>query len=112
MYTYKAAVTDVIDGDTIVVDFDLGFGTWLKGQHVRLAKINAPEMKGATLQAGTESKEFLKKLVLNKWVTIRTEKDGKEKYGRWLGTIMIEEDKNLIEINSKMVAEGYAKSYK
>jgi len=111
MYTYKAAVTNVIDGDTIVVDFDLGFGTWLKDQHIRLAKINAPEMKGATLQAGTESKEFLKKLILNKWVTIKTEKDGKEKYGRWLGTIMIEEDNNLIEINSKMVAEGYAKKY-
>jgi endonuclease YncB( thermonuclease family) len=43
---------------------------------------------------------------------IRTEKDSKEKYGRWLGTVLIEEDKNLIDINSKMIAEGYAKVYK
>ncbi len=112
MYTYKAAVIDVTDGDTIVVDIDLGFGTWLRKQSIRMAKINAPEMRGETLKAATESKEFLKKLVLNKWVTIRTEKDSKEKYGRWLGTVLIEEDKNLIDINHKMVAEGHAKVYK
>jgi endonuclease YncB( thermonuclease family) len=52
----------------------------------------------------------LSKLILNKWVQIRTEK-GQEKYGRWLATILIEEDKNLIDINSKMVKEGYAVVY-
>jgi micrococcal nuclease len=112
MYTYKAAVIEVTDGDTIVVDIDLGFGVWLKKQSIRMAKINAPELKGLTTEAGNKSKEFLKNLILNKWVTIRTEKDGKEKYGRWLGTVLLEEDKNLIDINHKMVAEGYAKIYK
>jgi micrococcal nuclease len=111
MYTYRAAVIDVIDGDTIIVDIDLGFGVWLRKQSIRMAKINAPELKGATLEAGNKSKEFLKGLVLNKWVTIRTEKDSKEKYGRWLATILLEEDKNLIDINAKMIAEGYAKKY-
>lgn len=112
MYTYKAAVIDVIDGDTIIADFDLGFGIWLRNQSIRLAKINAPEMKGETLKAATESKDFLKKLVLNKWVTIRTEKDRKEKYGRWLGTVIVEEDKNLIEINTEMIKAGHAVVYK
>jgi micrococcal nuclease len=112
MYTYKAAVIDVTDGDTIVVDIDLGFGVWLRKQSIRMAKINAPELKGATVEAANKSKEFLKGLILNKRVMIRTEKDSKEKYGRWLGTVLIEEDKNLIDINSKMVAEGYAKVYK
>lgn len=111
MYTYKAAVTRIIDGDTIIVDIDLGFGVWLREQSVRLAKINAPEIQGSTRQDGLASKDFLSKLILNKWVQIRTEK-GNEKYGRWLATILIEEDKNLIDINHKMVVEGYAVTYK
>lgn len=111
MFTYKAAVTNVIDGDTVVVDIDLGFGIWLRKQSIRMSKINAPELRGVTLQAGNNSKEFLKSLVLNKWVTIKTEKDKKEKYGRWLGVLLLEEDKNLIDINAKMVAEGHAVYY-
>lgn len=110
MYTYKAAVVRIVDGDTLIVDIDLGFGVWLKGQSVRLAKINAPELRGPTKEAGIAAKDFLTKLILNKWVQIRIEK-GKEKYGRWLATVLIEEDKNLIEINKKMVAEGYANKY-
>lgn len=110
MYTYKAAVTRVVDGDTVIVDIDLGFGVWLRDQSVRLAKINTPEIKGSTRAAGLAAKDFLSKLILNKWVEIRTEK-GQEKYGRWLGTIMIEEDKSLIDINHKMVVEGYATIY-
>jgi micrococcal nuclease len=111
MYIYKAAVMRIVDGDTIIVDIDLGFGVWLREQSVRLAKINAPEIRGATREAGLVAKDFLSKLILNKWVQIRTEK-GDDKYGRWLATILIEEDKNLIDINSKMVAEGHAKLYK
>jgi micrococcal nuclease len=111
MYTYKAAVVRIVDGDTIIVDIDLGFGVWLREQSVRLAKINAPEIRGATREAGLVAKDFLSKLILNKWVQIRTEK-GDDKYGRWLATILIEEDKNLIDINSKMVADGYATLYK
>lgn len=110
MYNYKAAVTRVVDGDTIIVDIDLGFGVWLKEQSIRLAKINTPEIKGSTRVAGLAAKDFLSKLILNKWVQIRTEK-GQEKYGRWLATILLEEDKNLIDINHKMVAEGHATVY-
>ena len=111
MYTYKAVVLDIVDGDTIKVDIDLGFGVWLRNQIIRLAKINSPELKGATLKAAQDAKEFLKNLVLNKWVVIQTEKDRKEKYGRWLGTVLIEDNKNLININSKMVQEGHANLY-
>jgi micrococcal nuclease len=112
MYTYKANVLRVVDGDTVIVDIDLGFGVWLRGQTIRLAKINAPELRGASLEAGRDSKTYLSKLVLDKRVMIRTEKDRKEKYGRWLAVILLEEDKNLIDINHKMVAEGHAVIYK
>ena len=68
MYTYKASVTRVVDGDTVIVDIDLGFGVWLREQSVRLAKINAPEMKVTTRLAGIAAKDFLSKLILNKLV--------------------------------------------
>lgn len=111
MYTYKAIVQRIVDGDTIIVDIDLGFGVWLREQSVRLSKINAPEIRGATREAGLVAKDFLSKLILNKWVQIRTEK-GDDKYGRWLATVLIEEDQNLIDINHKMVVEGHANNYK
>jgi len=107
MFTYRAAVTRIVDGDTVIVDIDLGFGVWLKEQSVRLAKINAPETRGSLREAGIAAKDFLSKLILNKWVQIRTEK-GNDKYGRWLATILLEEDKNLIDINHKMIIEGHA----
>lgn len=112
MYTYNANIVRVVDGDTVIADIDLGFNIWQRKQSIRLSGINAPEMRGKTLQEGREAKQFLEKLVLNKRVILRTDKDKKEKYGRWLGNIQIEEDKNLIEINRTMIAEGHAVAYK
>jgi endonuclease YncB( thermonuclease family) len=111
MYTYKGVVTEVHDGDTLTADIDLGFGVWLKNQKCRLAKINAPELKGPTAVAAIAARTRLAQLVLNKRVTINTNHDQKEKFGRWLATILIEEDKNLIEVNSTLIAEGHAKTY-
>lgn len=112
MYTYNAIIVRVVDGDTVIADIDLGFNIWQRKQSIRLSGINAPELKGSTLEAGKESKKFLENMVLSKRVILRTEKDRKEKYGRLLGNIQIEEDKNMIEINRKMIAEGHAVAYK
>ena len=111
MYTYKAAVMRVVDGDTIIVDIDLGFGVWLREQSIRMANINAPEIRGVLREKGLESKKFLEHIILNKWVTIKTEKDRKGKYGRWIATVLLEEDNNLIDINRRMIAEGHAVEY-
>ena len=46
MYEYKATVTKVYDGDTITVDFDLGFGILIRKQKIRLLGINTPEVRG------------------------------------------------------------------
>lgn len=43
MYTYRAIVTRVIDGDTLAADIDLGFNTWRRDQTLRLAGCNARE---------------------------------------------------------------------
>lgn len=44
-YEYYACVTDVHDGDSITVDLSIGFGYWHHKFHVRLNRIDAPELK-------------------------------------------------------------------
>ena len=43
MYEYKCKIRKVVDGDTVDVDIDLGFGVWLRKQRVRLVGIDTPE---------------------------------------------------------------------
>ena len=45
MYEYRAKVIKVIDGDTVDVDIDLGFGVWLKDERVRIMGIDTPESR-------------------------------------------------------------------
>ena len=43
MYEYRCKVVNVVDGDTVDVDIDLGFGVWMKKQSIRLYGIDTPE---------------------------------------------------------------------
>ena len=45
MYEYNVKVVKVIDGDTVDVDIDLGFGVWLHKERVRLYGIDTLEVK-------------------------------------------------------------------
>ena len=107
MYEYKATVTKVYDGDTITVDFDLGFGIILKKQKIRLLGINTPEVRGPEKPQGIISRDALRQRILGKQVTIQTSKDKKGKYGRWLGEVFVEEE----NINQWLLEEGYATEY-
>jgi micrococcal nuclease len=104
MYEYRALVTKVYDGDTITVDIDLGFGVCLKGQKIRLADINTPEIRGSEREEGLKTRDALRDKILNKWITIKTCKDKKGKYGRWLGEIWIDD----VCMNEWLITEGYA----
>lgn len=107
LYTYRALVTAVYDGDTLTVDIDLGFSVIMRGQSVRLARINAPEVRGSSLEAGIKSREALRSRVLGKSVILKTIKDSREKYGRWLGEIWIDGTC----INDWLLTEGLANKY-
>ena len=37
MWTYRAKVIRVVDGDTVDVDIDLGFGIWQKNERVTVS---------------------------------------------------------------------------
>ena len=107
MWEYRGFVRKVYDGDTITVDFDLGFDILLKNQKIRLLGIDAPEVRGKERQEGLKSRDALRSRIANKWVTIKTEKDKKGKYGRWLGTVILDEE----NINKWLINEGFAKEY-
>jgi micrococcal nuclease len=90
MYEYRAFVKKVYDGDTVTVDIDLGFDVVLKAQKIRLTRINAPEVRGKDRSKGLVSRDALREKVLDKWITIKTKKDKKGKFGRWLGELWID----------------------
>jgi micrococcal nuclease len=109
LYQYKAFVTKVYDGDTITVEVDLGFKTFVKGEKIRLSGINAPEVRGKSREAGLKSRNFLRELILNKEILLETIKDKKGKYGRYLGEIYLKEDNgNWLNINKLLVDKGFA----
>jgi len=110
LYTYRAEITEVYDGDTCTADIDLGLKTWIHGEKLRLSRINAPEVRGADKEAGLRSRDFLRSLILGNTIFLRTEKDRQEKYGRYLAEIWLEQaDGALLNVNDEMVKQGFAK---
>ncbi len=81
---YKSKCIRVIDGDTIVVNIDLGLGVSLNDQRIRLLDVYAPELRDPF---GYECKEYLESLLENNVLQIAIQKRGK--YGRWLGTVYV-----------------------
>jgi len=109
LYYYRAMVRSVYDGDTCTVDVDLGFAVWVKGEKIRLHRINAPELRGQTREEGKRSRDFLRGKIDGREVIIRTIKDKKGKYGRYLGEILLADDAGgFVNINDLMVSEGFA----
>jgi micrococcal nuclease len=107
LYNYKAFVTSVYDGDTITCDIDCGFGVILKKQKIRLYGINTPEIRGESKELGIISRDKLREQILDKYIILKTIKDKKGKYGRYLGIIYI----NNININEWLIENGYAIKY-
>ncbi|TNB55975.1 thermonuclease family protein [Campylobacter helveticus] len=95
-------VSKVIDGDTIellVKQDNIKQSPKIK---VRLFGIDAPEKKQAF---GKEAKEYLSSLILDKEVILII--NDKDKYQRFIGTILLNEK----DINKEMVKNGYAWAY-
>ena len=111
MYEYKCKVTRVVDGDTVDIDIDLGFGVWLHKERVRIYGIDTPESRTrdkVEKRFGLLAKEFVKQFVKGSSIILRTQKyDAKGKFGRILGDIIVD-DKSLSET---MIQEHHAVAY-
>lgn len=105
-YDYACQLIRVIDGDTIVVDIDLGFRMRAM-MPIRLLGINTPEMNTT---AGKAARQWvLDWFNAHTAIRITTLKDP-EKYGRWLGTIR-PEVAGAVSLNDALVAAGVAVAY-
>lgn len=115
MYEYKCTVNKIVDGDTVDVDIDLGFGVVLTDERVRIMGIDTPESRTRDKIEklfGLASKNRLKEL-LSKQCILRTEinkngEDMKGKFGRVLGDFVTDSGKMVTEI---LIEEGYAVAY-
>jgi micrococcal nuclease len=117
MYTYQARLVRVIDGDTIVVDVDLGLNIWMHNQHLRLAGINTPEIHGvkkdsAEYTAGMEAKAFVEAWVQQHGpaLVIRTSKDRTGKFGRWLCQVYNDATETFC-LNQQLLDTDHAEPY-
>ena len=106
MYTYKVKeIVKVVDGDTVDILIDLGFGL-TKKERVRVAGIDTPESRTRDLyekKLGLEAKDYLVSQLSDGKITIKTEKDGK--YGRMLGWLYRHD--SIISIQEDMINRGY-----
>ena len=114
MYEYKCVVRRIVDGDTVDVDIDLGFDTWIFNQRIRLAGINAPEIRtrdDAEKVEGYRAMDFVKsKLALSdKVILLSKEYNGeKGKYGRIIGDFQIYHKDAWTTLSSALLSEGLA----
>ena len=110
MYEYSCRINRVIDGDSVDVCIDLGFDISFTSS-VRLYGIDTPESRTRDLdekKCGLLAKKFLEEAVKNgKNIIIRTQKDEKGKFGRVLGSLIIDGT----NINHKMIEENLAVAY-
>ena len=121
MYEYKCKILRVVDGDTVDIDIDLGFGIWMHKERVRMMGIDTPESRTRDLEEkkyGKAAKAYLVDKLNSGRPILKTFKDGVGKYGRILGEFWVEEvaeDSEHISvktnINQMMIEEHHAAPY-
>ena len=117
MYEYRCKIDRVVDGDTVDVDIDLGFGIWLRKERVRLYGIDTPESRTRDLEEkkyGLAAKSFVQDLLpVGSMQTLRTRKDDKGKFGRILGEFVVYDTlvDALITLNQIMIDRHYGVEY-
>jgi len=117
MYEYRCKILRIVDGDTVDVDIDLGFGVWMHRERVRLAGIDTPESRTrdkVEKKFGLAAKERVKGYMpIGSQQIIVTQKDKTGKFGRILGDFKIyyaPEDRERT-LCSVLIQEGHAVEY-
>ena len=115
MYEYRCKVVKIVDGDTVDVDIDLGFGVWLKKERIRMFGIDTPESRTRDLDEkkyGLMAKDYITKLLDDEGgIVLKTRKDAEGKYGRILGELWRTTDFADRSINQIMIEKHHAVSY-
>ena len=118
MYEYRCEIVRVVDGDTVDINIDLGFGVWLNDERVRLMGVDTPESRTSDKVEklfGYAAKAFVEAaLPVGSMQQLATKKyDSKGKFGRILGDfdvydVVTDSWKPATQI---MISEGHAVLY-
>ena len=120
MHEYRIKVVKVIDGDTVDVDIDLGFGVWMHKERVRLYGIDTPESRTRDKVEkvfGKAAKAYLQESLKKGTPILRTHKDKTGKFGRILGELLYIDNEGhpqfevKVNINQDMIEKHHAVAY-
>lgn len=116
IWQYRATVERVVDGDTLDLRIDLGFGVVLSGDEarVRLGGVDTAEISGVDRESDEFAQGQRHKAFVEEWVAgagdpewplfVETAKDDQRgKYGRWLATV--ERRRDGAVLNDALVEE-------
>lgn len=104
MYTYNATVIEVIDGDTIDLNIDLGFDIW----HIIRVRLNGINCAEKNTDLGKKAKSYVQGLLpAGTKISVTTYKP--EKYGRMLADVTVPNQSNIL--NKLLVDNNFAVAY-
>ena len=115
MYEYRCKIVKIVDGETVDVDIDLGFGVWMHKERIRLYGIDTPESRTRDLDEkkyGLIAKSWIEKFMpLGSTQTLITQKDKSGKFGRILGKFRVNDGSYDIILNDWMITNHHAVAY-
>lgn len=114
MFEYPCKVVHIVDGDTVDVDIDLGFGIWIHKERIRLYGIDTPESRTRDLEEkkyGFAAKDYLTGMLDDTQIILKTHKDDKGKFGRILGELWRTSNYADKSINEYMIEKHHAVRY-
>ena len=115
MFEYNFKLVKVVDGDTVDIDSDLGFGVWLKDQRIRLMGIDTPESRtrdDEEKKFGLLAKEEVIKYLAN-CKKFKSFKDEKGKFGRILGDFEVYDNRSgrWMGLSEALIQNHYGVKY-
>ena len=115
MYEYRCKIVKIVDGDTVDVDIDLGFGVWMHKERIRLYGIDTPESRTRDLDEkkyGLIAKGWIERFMpVGSMQTLITQKDKSGKFGRILGKFRVNDGSYDIILNDWMISNHHAVAY-
>lgn len=109
-YQYKAKIVRIIDGDTLVLDIDMGFRVRSQ-QHIRVRFLDTPEMFSGSDEERAEGRRaalYALQILRNREVTVIVYKDDSQSFNRWCGDILIDHQPSM-DFAKRMVQARFEK---
>jgi micrococcal nuclease len=109
LYRYQARLIRVIDGDTVVLEIDLGFRCSIHDQHVRLFGVDTPELNGPDAMKAVDARQFTTMWFRDAprvYIESYRDREEQDSFGRILARVYREGDP--VSLNDRLLAAGKA----